>query len=159
MKCKNCLNDINPKRLELGYKICVNCSNEPKWSSVPVINHKTGNEIQIVKDPEVAAEFMAKTARVGFGTMRGISGGYKQRKVSQPRKPKEVENKIPETRELDRKPLPHFFESVGEEVMEILEKGSCEQAYNHIQKALEEKRIFGNHAKQLQEIVNILAKT
>ena len=158
MKCK-CGSEIHPKRFEFGYKTCIKCSYDVRKSVIQLSTHKTGNEIQIVKDPEVAAEFMAKTARVGFGTMRGISGGYKQRKVSQPRKPKEVENKIPETRELDRKPLPHFFESVGEEVMEILEKGSCEQAYNHIQKALEEKRIFGNHAKQLQEIVNILAKT
>jgi len=156
MKCKNCLNDINPKRLELGYKICIDCSNEPKWSSVPVINHKTGNEIQIVKDPEVAAEFMAKTARVGFGTMRGISGGYKPRKAVPPQKPKEIPDKIPSDREVGRKSLPHEFEKVGEEVMEILETRGIELATQHIQTALEEKRIFGIHAKKLNEILNTI---
>lgn len=159
MKCKNCLGYIHPKRKELGYKICINCSNEPKWSAVPIINHKTGNEIQIIKDPEVAAEFIAKTARVGFGTMRGISGGYKPKVFTQTKNHKEIPDKIPESRELCRKPLPNLYEKVGEEVMSFLEKGRIQDAYSHIQASLENKRIYGNHAKQLQKIIDVLSNS
>ena len=158
MKCKSCSEIIHPKRLELGYRICVNCSQEPKWSSVPVINHKTGNEIQIVKDPEVAAEFLAKTARVGFGTMRGISGGYKTKTASVPRKIKEIPDKIPKVRELERKPLPNEFEKVGEETMNIFEQFGFDKAQDYIENALTEKRIYKNHAEQIKQILELFIK-
>jgi hypothetical protein len=77
MNCKTCGNSIPFKRLEIipGCTTCVNCSSESKFSGVPVINHKTGNEVQVVKDPEVAKEFLKKSSRAGYGTMRGISSG------------------------------------------------------------------------------------
>ena len=77
MNCKSCGNTIPCKRLEImpGCTTCVNCSIESKFSGVPVINHKTGNEVQVVKDPEVAKEFLKKSSRAGYGTMRGISSG------------------------------------------------------------------------------------
>lgn len=156
MKCKACQIEIHPKRYELGYRTCVECSVEPKWSSVPVINHKTGNEIQIVKDPEVAAEFMAKSARKGFGTLKGMSSGYKRKvnttaRIQKPIPEKEVTDKI-----LSRRPIPNDFESVGSEIMALIETQSVEQAYAHIEKALSEKRIYGVHAEQLRNIIKAL---
>ncbi len=156
MKCKTCLEAMNPKRLELGYRTCINCLDEPKWSSVPVINHKTGNEIQIVKDPEVAAEFMAKSARVGFGTLRGMSSSYKRKTTTQPRKIEPIPDKIPPTRELSRRPLPNEFEAVGFEIMNLLETATADLAYEHIEKALIEKRIYKIHAEQLKLIIQNL---
>lgn len=156
MYCK-CSSRIPEIRLSLGYKTCVQCSTEARWSGVPVINHKTGNEIQIVKDPEVAAEFLAKSARIGFGTLRGMSTSY--------RKPSNIISKI---KEIPDKPvpstivartiLPNEFETVGSEVMNILETTGSEAAYNHIQVSLQNRRIFGIHANQLRSILQALQK-
>ena len=156
MKCKACQIEIHPKRFELGYRTCVECSSEPKWSSVPVINHKTGNEIQIVKDPEVAAEFMAKSARKGFGTLKGMSSSYKRKVTTTPRIQKPIPEKEVSDKILSRRPMPNDFEAVGTEVMDILETQTIEQAHAHIEKSLSEKRIFGVHAEQLRNIIKAL---
>lgn len=71
--CKSCGDVLHEKRAQMGYDTCVNCSTEGKWSGVPVINHKTGNEIQVVKDAEVAAEFMALSNRKGFTAFQGLN--------------------------------------------------------------------------------------
>jgi len=156
MYCK-CSTRIPEPRLKLGYKTCVSCSTEARWSGVPVINHKTGNEIQIVKDPEVAAEFLAKSARVGFGTLRGMTTSY--------RKPTNIVSKIKEipvkpapSTIVSRTILPNEFETVGTEVMNILETEGTEAAYNHIQVSLQNRRIFGIHANQLRSIIQALQK-
>lgn len=77
MHCIHCGSKIPWQRLQIrpDTKTCVNCTTEERVSGVPVINHKTGNEIQIVKDPEVAEEFLRKSARTGYGTLRGVSSG------------------------------------------------------------------------------------
>jgi len=159
MKCKKCLEEVNPLRWDLGYRTCVTCSDELKWSSVPVINHKTGNEIQIVKDPEVAAEFMAKSARVGFGTLRGMSSGYKRQSPAKSAKVEMLPDKPLVDRVIARRPMPHEFDAVGDEVMTHIESGRIQAAYEHIEKALENKRIFRVHAEQLRQIVSTLAST
>jgi hypothetical protein len=53
MYCK-CGNEVHPVRLELGYKTCVEHSTTQTYSYVPIIEHKTGNTIQIVSQ-EVSA--------------------------------------------------------------------------------------------------------
>jgi len=45
---------MHPVRLNLGYKTCVQCSTTKTYSYVPIIEHKTGNTIQIVSQ-EVSA--------------------------------------------------------------------------------------------------------
>ena len=69
MKCK--CNKIIPKiRLELGYKVCIGCSTVEAYGCAPLINHKTGNSIQIMSKSD--AEKIAKmTQRRGYGTMLG----------------------------------------------------------------------------------------
>jgi len=47
MKCK-CKNIIPQGRIALGYRTCIKCSTTELYSYVPIINHKTGNTIQIV---------------------------------------------------------------------------------------------------------------
>ena len=47
MYCK-CGCEVHPYRLNLGYKTCPSCSEVKKYSYVPIIEHKTGNTIQIV---------------------------------------------------------------------------------------------------------------
>lgn len=156
MNCKECGQFVNPKRIELGYYTCVSCSTEERWSGVPVIFHKTGHEIQIVKDPESAAEFMAKTARVGFGAMRGMTTGYKKPTSSVTKKVKPLPNKPIEDRVIARRPIPHEFNKVGEEMMVILETDGLKSASLHLETALEMKRIYRKHYDQLKSILDVI---
>ena len=67
MKCK-CKNTIPNGRLVLGFKVCVSCSSVEAYGCAPLINHKTGNSIQIMSKSD--AEKIAKmTQRRGYGTM------------------------------------------------------------------------------------------
>ena len=67
MKCK-CKNIIPDGRVNLGYKVCVSCSTTERYECAPLINHKTGNSIQIMSSSE--AIIIAKlTRRRGYGTM------------------------------------------------------------------------------------------
>ena len=69
MKCK--CNDIIPEgRLRLGYKVYVNCSTVERYGCAPLINHKTGNTIQIMSQSD-AAKIAKMTRRRGYGTMLG----------------------------------------------------------------------------------------
>ena len=67
MKCK-CNTLIPEGRLKLGYKVCVNCSTVERYGCAPLINHKTGNSIQIMSR-SVAARVAKMTRRKGYGTM------------------------------------------------------------------------------------------
>ena len=67
MICK-CKNIIPQPRINLGYKVCVNCSTTERYGCAPLINHKTGNSIQIMSNSDAA--IIAKlTRRRGYGTM------------------------------------------------------------------------------------------
>ena len=67
MKCK-CENIIPNRRVVLGYKVCVNCSTTERYGCAPLINHKTGNSIQIMSSSD-AAKIAKMTRRRGYGTM------------------------------------------------------------------------------------------
>ncbi len=55
-------------RENLGYNTCVECSTVEKYGCAPLINHKTGNSIQIMSQSD--ADKIAKmTRRRGYGTM------------------------------------------------------------------------------------------
>lgn len=82
-KCISCSEVIPEGRLKAvpNTTTCTTCSTEEKWSAGHVIHHKTGNEVCVIKDKEVAKEFHRMSSRAGFGTMRGmkpgVSGGKK----------------------------------------------------------------------------------
>ena len=67
MKCK-CENVIPNGRVQLGYKTCVNCSTTERYGCAPLINHKTGNSIQIMSQSD-AVKIAKLTRRSGYGTM------------------------------------------------------------------------------------------
>jgi hypothetical protein len=154
--CNKCKTTFPTERYDIGYRTCIECSEEPKWSAVPVINHKTGNEIQIVKDPEDAAEFLHKSARVGFGTMRGMSSSYKRKTSKAASSIKLLPESVPVDRILGRNTLPNEYLQVGEQVMAYVDAGEWEKARTEIQTALAEKRIWGVHYRSLTEILNAL---
>ena len=65
--CK-CGNEIHPVRIKYGYTNCVECSKVERYGCAPLINHKTGNSIQIMSASDAA--IIAKlTRRRGYGTM------------------------------------------------------------------------------------------
>ena len=70
MKCK-CKNTIPEGRVRLGFKVCVSCSSVEAYGCAPVINHKTGNSIQIMSS-EDAKKIAKLTRRKGYGTMLGV---------------------------------------------------------------------------------------
>ena len=65
--CK-CGNDIHPVRIKYGYNNCVACSTVERYGCAPVINHKTGNSIQIMSRQD-AIHIAKLTRRRGYGTM------------------------------------------------------------------------------------------
>ena len=68
MKCKCKKNIIPEGRLRLGFRVCVECSTVEAYGCAPVINHKTGNTIQIMSS-EDAAKVAKLFRRRGYGTM------------------------------------------------------------------------------------------
>ena len=67
MNCK-CGNTIPNVRVSLGYTTCINCSTTEMYGCAPLINHKTGNSIQIMSQSD-AAKIAKMTQRRGYGTM------------------------------------------------------------------------------------------
>ena len=78
MKCNH---NIPQARLDLGYKVCVDCSTVEKLGCIDTINHKTGNTIQVMsrEDAEKANKL---TKRAGFGILRSMANGSSQRKAN-----------------------------------------------------------------------------
>ena len=70
MKCIKCNNIIPQGRVNLGYKVCVNCSTTEQYGCIPITYHKTGNTIQIMSQSD-AAHIAKSTRRRGYGTMLG----------------------------------------------------------------------------------------
>jgi len=77
MKCNH---NIPQARLDLGYKVCVECSTVEKLGCIDTINHKTGNTIQVMSR-EDANKASKLTQRAGFGILRSMTGGSSQRKA------------------------------------------------------------------------------
>ena len=66
--CKCGTQELHPVRIKYGYDTCVSCSTAEKYGCVDIINHKTGNNIQILSRQD--ADTIAKlTRRRGYGTM------------------------------------------------------------------------------------------
>ena len=85
MKCKNCDKDIPQKRIELGFKKCVNCSDTEKYGVVDVVYHKTGNTVEIM-DAKSAEAINKAAKRSGYGVMRGMTkGGSKSVSLYKPK--------------------------------------------------------------------------
>jgi len=73
LKCK-CNAAIPQVRIDLGYKVCVDCSTVEQVACVDITYHKTGNTIQVM-DRASAAKINKLAQRSGYGIMRGLRGG------------------------------------------------------------------------------------
>lgn len=153
MNCK-CGNSIPDKRVEMGYKTCVDCSTEARWTVVPVNYHKTGNTAEVIKDPEVAADFIFQSQRKNFGVLRGMTSNRRRvETVSKPRKIQPPKAQVAATFIVNKYMPQYQFEEVGSETIQILETRGIDQAILHIENSLQTNRIFRKQADQLIEIV------
>jgi len=73
MNCVKCQTDIHPLRLKAlpSTKVCVSCSTVKQVGCIPITNHKTGNNIQIV-DRDFAARVHQLAKRNGYGVNSGV---------------------------------------------------------------------------------------
>ena len=77
--CSCCGGPMPELRLtKYGYSHCIKCSTVERVGCVPVVNHKTGNAIEIV-DKDTAIRASNFLARPGYGVSRGIKGTSKTR--------------------------------------------------------------------------------
>jgi len=118
-----------------------------------VIYHKTGNTIEIVKDPEVAEQVNQMARRTGFGVMKGMTGGSRRQPIAQP-STRTLQPVPPSDKVLSRRPLETDMEGVGQEAMQIAEIDSIDSAVKHIQQAHRERRILQKQAEQLIQIIS-----
>jgi hypothetical protein len=157
MNCK-CGQHIPDKRCDLGYKTCVECSTERKWGVVPITYHKTGNTVEIVKDPDVADIMNAMSQRTGFGVMKGLTGSHRKTVHKDPPKVKALPDKPLVDKILSRRKIESDWYAVGEEATKIAENSGIDKAIQHIENAHAEKRIFKCDVEKLIQIINFLVQ-
>lgn len=79
--CRFCGELIPEGRLKAlpNTSTCVQHSQSERYGAITVVNHKTGNETQIVKDADLAREINTISQRKGYGVSRGIKGTVKRK--------------------------------------------------------------------------------
>jgi hypothetical protein len=153
--CKSCNSTIPNERLRVvPHTIhCVNCSTVDKVSAIPIIHHKTGNEIQIVADPEVAAEFHRLSSRVGFGTLRGLkagkSGGTDVKSI--------LDKSKPRTNIFIPMADAETFNKLGEKVMDAYDLTGRNRAMQIIQEAVTTRLVSEGQGSKLKKIIEALS--
>ena len=145
MKCSHCNNTIPSKRVELGYKTCVECSTTETYGFVNIINHKTGNTVQPM--PKDRADAINKIGdRKRFGTV--LRGGSKTNTYN----PKRTKHAVP-TNFIGSKQL---FDKVGTEAMYLLEYQGIDSAFLYIEKQTKEYVINASQAFHLRQILQVI---
>ena len=123
MKCK-CKTDIPQARVNLGYRVCVQCSQEQAVSCVDIIYHKTGNTIQQCTQ-EQAAAIRKVSRRSGFGASAGMrAGGEPKREVTLTRRAMPARARIATPMELD---------AIGRDIMSVIETEGVERVLSRLQ--------------------------
>lgn len=145
------------QRKKMGYLECVNCSETPRVSGVQLTYHKTGNTIQVVKDPEVAAEFIAKSTRCGFGTLRGMVGSWKKPTVKAQRTKKKVEVLQPKsfTVVVSKKKVEAVYkdQELGPQILMKLDTEGKDSAISMIEEEFRKMNLSPVARKQLLHVV------
>jgi hypothetical protein len=147
-KCNNCGGTVPYKRAELGYKICVSCSNVERYGFVNIINHKTGNTVQPL--PKSQADAINKIGdRKRFGTV--LKGGSKSTTYN----PKKVEGKV-STAVIGSEVL---FDQVGREALYLLEKKSYDEAISYVEKEMKNFNISQRQGFQIRQVLDVFSSS
>lgn len=149
MKCKDCDKEIPQKRIDLGYKKCVNCSDTEKYGVIDVVYHKTGNTVEIT-DAKTAEAVNKAAKRSGYGVMRGMTKcGSKSSSAYNPTGISKHKGKCVSTAFIGSQMT---FEKVGEKAMLFFEIGGINSAYEIIEKALKEMEINIHQRNKLRQV-------
>lgn len=127
MNCKKCGCGLPTKRVELGYKECVECSTVETYGTIDIVYHKTGNTVQHL-DKETAKHINKIARRPGFGSSLGRIGKGG---------PKEFSSKIEKGASTVFIGSEAAFERVGEEAMFKLDILGLDKALAYLDKCLE----------------------
>jgi hypothetical protein len=113
---------------------------------VNIINHKTGNTVQVMpKDQAAAINKIGDRKR--FGTI--LRGGSKSMTYN----PKKIERSGCSTSFIGSKEM---FDKVGEQALSILNLRGMEAALSFVQKEAKDYSINGNQAFQIQQILQTM---
>jgi len=135
------------KRIELGFTVCVKCSDVETYGFVNIINHKTGNTVQPL--PRSQAEAINKIGdRKRFGTV--LKGGSKNTAYN----PKNTKHKVP-TAFIGNEVS---FERTGKKAMEILENKGYDFALKFVNDEVCNYIINAKQAMQIRKALELFAK-
>jgi len=150
--CKSCNIEIPINRLKIvpNTMHCVNCSDVEKVSAIPIIHHKTGNEIQIVSDSKVAAEFHKIASRTGFGTLRGLKPGKSGGSTHK--------LNCNTTSIIESNADEKVYDALGTRVMELYDLFGKDKAMKLIRESIDSRLISRYQGSKLISIVNALSK-
>jgi len=166
MKCK-CGQHIPSQRLEMGYSVCVECSTEPGWSCSALTYHKTGNTIQIIKDPELAYNINQMASRKSFGVMSGITGRYSRYRpdtTSTPTKKKWID-KTGEVYSTNKKTLGTLsgktvdFESQGAYAVSLLDSEGLDASVTWVKQEYRDLRLSQSDFVRLIQMLKAMSPT
>ena len=148
MKCKGCDKEIPQKRIELGFKKCVNCSDTEKYGVVDVVYHKTGNTVEIT-DAKTAEAINKASRRSGYGVMRGMTkGGSKMSSAYNPKGKSKSGNCVSMAfvgNEIT-------FNKIGERAMLFFEVDGIDSALEVIEKAFNNTEINVSQRNKLRQV-------
>lgn len=152
MTTRNCINCnllIPVERINVlpNVRTCVNCSTSSKYTAVPVIHHKTGNEVQIVKNPDVAREFVRLSKRAGFGTLQSISSGKKTKSSTK-------FNSITISSDADLK----TFNKIGEEALFKFELKGKEYALKFLNSMVLRRTISERQSVKIMNLIEMVTQ-
>jgi hypothetical protein len=148
MKCKGCDKEIPQKRIELGFKKCVNCSDTEKYGVVDVVYHKTGNTVEIT-DAKTAEAVNKAAKRSGYGVMRGMTkGGSKMSSTYNPKGKSKNTNCV----STSFVGTTVSFNKIGEKAMLFFEVAGIDAAYEVIEKAFKEMEINIYQRNKLRQV-------
>jgi hypothetical protein len=153
MKCKDCDKEIPQKRVELGYKKCVDCSDTEKYGVIDVVYHKTGNTVEIT-DAKTAEAVNKAAKRSGYGVMRGMTKcGSKSSSAYNPNGISKNKGKCVSTAFVGNQVS---FEKIGEKAMLFFDVAGIDAAFEVIEKAFKETEINIYQRNQLRQIFEVL---
>lgn len=152
MKQKNqrvicgCGVEVPSVRVGMGYRECVGCSSVERVGVVDVVNHKTGNEVEVV-DAEVAGRVNRMSRRKGFGTMACM--GERKSSTYNPKGLRYGVSEVFVGSEVG-------YERVGERCMGLYEVGGIEGVYGELDRAIRDYEISGMQAGRLRRVFQAL---
>lgn len=142
MNCKKCNSVLPTKRVELGYRECVSCSEVEGYGCVDIVYHKTGNTVQVVSKEEAAS--INKHSRKRFGTV--LKGGSKSTTYNPKGIGKGCSTSFVGSDE--------DYESVGAMMMDLLDAKGFDTASRYIDKQVENLVIRSTQAFKLKQLLN-----